>query len=169
MQGYYNDPETTSKVFTMDGFLRTGDQGSIDEEGFLTITGRIKDQFKTDKAKFIAPAPIELKILANRDVEQVCVVGTNIPQPIALITLTATARSKSKENVATELQNTIKKVNETLESYEHLKTAIVLKQDWTIENGLLTPSMKVKRNEIERLYQTRYSEWYDQRKEVIWE
>jgi long-chain acyl-CoA synthetase len=169
MQGYFKDPETTAQVFTNEGFLRTGDEGSIDEEGFLTITGRIKDQFKTDKAKFVAPAPIELKILANRDIEQVCVVGINLPQPIALVTLTATARAKATEKVEQELRETIQKVNETLESYEHLKTAIILKQDWSIENGLLTPSMKVKRNEIEKIYHPKYSSWYDQRKEVIWE
>jgi long-chain acyl-CoA synthetase len=169
MKGYFKDQQTTDQVFTKDGFLKTGDQGHIDEEGFLFITGRIKDQFKTDKAKFIAPAPIELALQANRDIEQVCVVGMGIPQPIALVTLTASARTKDKEKVSEDLQAIIQKVNATLESYEHLKTAIVLKQDWTIENGLLTPSMKVKRNEIEKIYLPKYPAWYYENKPVIWE
>ena len=75
MKGYYKDAETTAQTFTSDGFLKTGDKGTIDRDGFLTITGRIKDQFKTDKAKFVAPGPIETKLLANKDIEQVCVVG----------------------------------------------------------------------------------------------
>jgi long-chain acyl-CoA synthetase len=169
MTGYYKDTETTSKVFTHDGFLKTGDVGQVDEEGFLTITGRIKDQFKTDKAKFIAPAPIELKLLANRDLEQVCVVGTGIPQPIALVTLTASGKLKSKEELEKSLGSTRETVNETLESFEEIESIVVLKNDWTIENGLLTPSMKVKRNELEKLHQQSYPRWYAQRSAVVYE
>ena len=95
MVGYFKDPETTKRVFTPDGFLKTGDKGTIDQDGFLTITGRLKDQFKTDKAKFIAPAPIETKLLANKDIEQVCVVGSGIPQPIALDCLVGSGERKA--------------------------------------------------------------------------
>jgi long-chain acyl-CoA synthetase len=169
MKGYYKDKETTDLVFTEDGYLRTGDQGSIDDEGFLTITGRIKDQFKTDKAKFIAPAPIELKLLSDTNIEKVCVVGMGIPQPIALAVLSAMTKEKAKEVLAKELQNTILKVNETLESYERIESIVILKEDWTIENGLLTPSLKVKRNEIERIYLPKYLSWYNKKEKVIWE
>jgi long-chain acyl-CoA synthetase len=169
MTGYFNDAETTAKVFTSDGFLKTGDIGQIDEEGFLTITGRIKDQFKTDKAKFIAPAPIELKLLANRNLEQVCVVGTSIPQPIALVTLSASAKTKSKEEIVSSLSKIREEVNGSLESFEEIESLIVLKNDWTIENGLLTPSMKVKRNELEKLYLPKYKQWYSQKSAVIFE
>ncbi len=68
----------------IDGFFKTGDIGEYDHEGYLTITGRIKDQFKTDKGKYISPTPIELQLSGNTDIEQICVVGTGIPQPIAL-------------------------------------------------------------------------------------
>ncbi len=169
MKGYYKDDQTTSQVFTKDGFLKTGDQGMIDDEGFLFITGRIKDQFKTDKAKFIAPAPIELKLQANHDIDQVCVVGLNLPQPIALITLTPAAKEKPQQEVTAGIAEILKSVNQDLEDYERLQTAVILKTEWTVENALLTPSMKVKRNEIEKIHQPRYLEWYGKKQEVIWE
>jgi long-chain acyl-CoA synthetase len=169
MKGYYKDEETTNQVFTMDGFLKTGDQGAIDKDGFLFITGRIKDQFKTDKAKFIAPAPIEMSLLANRDIEQVCVVGMGIPQPIALVTLSVLAKEKNTEQVNEGLRQIMKSVNSTLESYEQLRVIVVLKNDWTIENGLLTPSMKVKRNELEKKYMSTYPVWYALGKDVVYE
>jgi long-chain acyl-CoA synthetase len=169
MKGYFKDPVTTTAVFTEDGFLKTGDQGAIDAHGFLTITGRVKDQFKTDKAKFIAPAPIELKISANTDVDQVCVVGTGLPQPIALVTLSAGGREKSQQLVETNLQKTIEQVNATLEKYEHIELAVVVKDNWSIENGLLTPSMKIKRNAVEKIYQPKYFEWFQHDEKVIWE
>jgi long-chain acyl-CoA synthetase len=169
MTGYYKDPVTTASVFTTDGFLKTGDQGSIDGEGFLTITGRVKDQFKTDKAKFIAPGPIELKLLANTDIEQVCVVGMGIPQPIALIVLSAQGNRKSKQEIATTLSEQISTVNSDLESYEQLEKAVIIKEPWTIENGLMTPSLKVKRNEIEKIFLSRYPQWYKQKDTVVWE
>jgi long-chain acyl-CoA synthetase len=168
MLGYFKDQETTTSVFTPDGFLRTGDKGTIDNEGYLTITGRVKDQFKTDKAKFIAPAPIELKLLINKDIEQVCVVGTGIPQPIALIVLSAFGKKKTQEAIKDSLNLTLKTVNATLESYERLTKVVILKEDWTIENGLMTPSLKVKRNEIEKIHLAKYPHWYAFQELVVW-
>jgi long-chain acyl-CoA synthetase len=169
MKGYYKDDTTTSMVLTPDGFLKTGDEGSIDSEGFLTITGRVKDQFKTDKGKFIAPGPIELKLLENQDIAQVCVVGTGIPQPIALITLSISGRSKSQEEILTSIDGSINRVNAGMEHYEHLEKAVIMKEDWTQENGLLTPSLKLKRNELEKSYQIKYPHWYTRDETVIWE
>ena len=169
MTGYFKDPETTAMVFTTDGFLKTGDKGSIDKDGYLTITGRVKDQFKTDKAKFIAPAPIEIKMLANKDIEHVCVVGIGIPQPIALIVLSAFAKKKTPLAVQLSLNLTLEEINLTLESYERLSKAVVLKYDWTIENGLMTPSLKVKRNEVEKIYLEKYPIWYKETAVVVWE
>jgi long-chain acyl-CoA synthetase len=169
MKGYFKDPETTAKVFTEDGFLRTGDQGAIDAQGFLTITGRVKDQFKTDKAKFVAPAPIELKLLANTDIDQACVVGTGLPQPIALITLSSNALAKSRDIVSTEIKRTVEEVNKTLEKHEHIQVAVILKENWTIENGLMTPSLKVKRNAVEKRFSPKYHPWFNQDDVVVWE
>jgi long-chain acyl-CoA synthetase len=168
MMGYYREPQLTAAAFTPDGFLKTGDKAEIDAEGFMTITGRIKDQFKTDKAKFVDPAPIELKLMMNADIEQVCVVGQGIPQPIALTVLSATGKTKSKEVIAESIAKTLEWINPQLESYERIKAAIILQTDWTIENGLMTPTMKVKRNEVEKIYAPRYNEWYA-RERVVWE
>jgi long-chain acyl-CoA synthetase len=169
MSGYYREPEMTAEVFTRDGFLRTGDKGEVDQDGFLTITGRIKDQFKTDKAKYVDPAPIELKLLSNPDIEQVCVVGMGIPQPIALTVLSQAGKNKSKEMLKESLSKTIAEVNQSLESYERIKAAVVLKEDWTIENGFMTPSLKVKRNEVEKIHVPKYPQWYAKNEMVVWE
>jgi len=79
MMGYYKEPVLTTEAFTVEGFLKTGDLGELDKDGFLTITGRVKDQFKTDKGKYVSPAPIEMRLLKNTDIEQVCVVGMGGP------------------------------------------------------------------------------------------
>lgn len=168
MKGYYKDEEITRQVFTTDGFLKTGDQGSIDRDGFLTITGRVKDQFKTDKAKFIAPAPIEMKFLANTDIEQVCVVGMGLPQPIALIVLAASGKTKTKSGISTEISEQMNSINTSLEAYERIAKAVIMPQGWTLENGLMTPSLKVKRNEVEKLYINRYAQWYKEKDPVVW-
>ncbi|HYF69767.1 MAG TPA: AMP-binding protein [Ohtaekwangia sp.] len=168
MTGYYKDEETTKLVFTSDGYLRTGDKGKIDEDGFLTIDGRVKDQFKTDKAKFIAPAPIELKLLSNPDIAQVCVVGMGIPQPIALIILSNAGKHKPKGDIERSLEQSLASVNHSLESYERLTKAIVMHEEWTIENGMLTPSLKLKRNELEKIFLPKYPEWYKAPGVVVW-
>ncbi|NJM24798.1 MAG: AMP-binding protein [Bacteroidia bacterium] len=169
MLGYYKDPETTASTFTSDGFLRTGDRGAVDADGFLTVTGRMKDQFKTDKGKFIAPAPIELALLANTDIEQVCVVGMGIPQPIALVVPSAQGLAKERHAFETSLADTLKAVNKGLESYEKLQALVVMRAGWTIENGLLTPSMKVKRSEVEKIHMQNYPRWYAENTPVVWE
>lgn len=169
MMGYYKEPEMTAQVMTADGFLRTGDQGRIDKEGFLTITGRVKDLFKTDKGKYISPAPIEMKLMKNSDLEQVCVVGMSIPQPIALVLLSAAGKAKSKEELVKSLSASVAEVNPTVEHYEELKKVVIMKDEWTINNGLMTPTMKVKRNEVEKLKVPNYPKWYSMEGTVVWE
>lgn len=169
MTGYFKDPETTAAVFTPDGFLKTGDKGEVDSDGFLTITGRVKDQFKTDKAKFIAPAQIELKLLSNTDIEQVCVVGVGLPQPIGLVVLSTIGAAKAKGELREGLSATLADVNETLESYERLAKIVVMKETWSIENGFLTPSLKLKRTELEKKHLSDYKGWFAHADLVIWE
>ena len=161
MKGYYNEPEKTMEAFTGDGFLKTGDEGFIDEEGFLKITGRIKDLFKTAKGKYVAPSPIEMKISTNTLVDQVCVIGSGLPQPMALLTLSETGRKISTEELHTELKNMLKNINGSLDAHEKIYKIIVLKEQWLVENNLLTPSLKIKRNEIEKRYAAFYEEWFD--------
>ena len=167
MDGYYKEEKQTQDTIK-DGWLYTGDEGHIDSKGFLKITGRVKDLFKTSKAKYVAPAPIEMKLSANKNIEQVCVVGDNIPQPIALITLSEYGKSRPSEDVVTSLSKTLSVVNPKFDAHERLKKIIVLDQEWTIENNLLTPSMKIKRNEVEKLHKENYVSWYEREEEVIW-
>ena len=167
MDGYYKEEKQTQDTIK-DGWLYTGDEGHIDSKGFLKITGRVKDLFKTSKAKYVAPAPIEMKLSANKNIEQVCVVGDNIPQPIALITLSEYGKSRPAEDVVASLSKTLTVVNPKFDAHERLKKIIVLDQEWTIENNLLTPSMKIKRNEVEKLHKENFVSWYEREEEVIW-
>jgi long-chain acyl-CoA synthetase len=169
MMGYYKEPELTAGIFTADGFIKTGDCGKPDADGFLTITGRVKDIFKTDKGKYVSPSPIEMRLHKNTDIEQVCVVGMGIPQPIALVILSAAGRSKSKEEVSKSLSLSLAEVNATVEDYEKLKKAVIMKTDWSIANGLMTPTMKVKRNEVEKIHLPKYPTWYAVHGAVVWE
>jgi long-chain acyl-CoA synthetase len=169
LKGYYNEPELTAEVFTADGFLKTGDLGEYDSDGFLTITGRLKDQFKTDKGKYIAPAPIEMELLANTFIDQVCVVGMGIPQPIALTILSAeTTKGVERQVIEKSLVTQVAKLNTTLQSYERIEKVVILPEPWTVENGLMTPTLKVKRNLLEKQYLQRYPEWYSLPGEVVW-
>lgn len=168
MVEYYKDPEKTAETIR-DGFLHTGDKGSVDAEGFVRITGRVKDLFKTSKAKYVAPSPIEMKLAKNEYIEQVCVVGTGIPQPIALVVLSEDGRKRGKDEISESLEETYKEVNPTLEHHERLQKLVVLKEDWTVENGVLTPTLKIKRGKVDDKYQSQYEAWYEGGKGVVWE
>jgi len=169
MMGYYKEPAMTAEIFTSDGFIKTGDCGKPDKDGFLTITGRVKDIFKTDKGKYVSPSPIEMRLHKNNDIEQVCVVGMGIPQPIALIILSVAGKSRSKEEISKSLSASLAEVNATVEDYEKLKKAVIMKTDWSIANGLMTPTMKVKRNEVEKIHLPKYPIWYAHEELVVWE
>lgn len=169
MRGYYKQPDLSAEMFDEEGYLKTGDTGEIDGDGYLTIIGRVKDQFKTDKGKYISPAPIEMKLTANTDIDQVCVVGMGIPQPIALVVLSLQGKAKSKEEIVASLSRTLDEINPHLEVYERIETAVIMKDDWTIENGLLTPSMKLKRNVLEKIHVPKYPKWYHEHGRVVWE
>ena len=164
MLGYYKDVDQTNDIIK-DGWLHTGDEGEIDKDGFLKITGRVKDIFKTSKGKYIAPSPIEMKLSENSNIEQVCVVGTGIPQPIALVVLSENA--KKIFNYKASIEETLIDVNLTLDKHEVVHNLIVVDDVWTVENKFLTPSMKIKRKNIEKKYQANYSTWYDQNTIVV--
>jgi len=168
MQGYYKESELTNQTIT-DGWLHTGDEGEIDSEGFLKITGRVKDLFKTSKGKYVAPNPIEMKVSTNKDIEQVCIVGDGIPQTIALIVLSEQGLQKSNSEIEFSLINTMNIVNTKLDPHEMMKKMIIIQEPWTVENELLTPTMKVKRKKVEKLFVSKYIEWYEDEKEVIWQ
>jgi long-chain acyl-CoA synthetase len=166
MDGYYKEEKLTAETI-VDGWLHTGDEGSIDSEGFLQITGRVKDLFKTSKGKYVAPSPIEMKLSANKNIENVCVVGDGVPQPIAMVVLSEYAKTRSKEDVESSLTKTLEVVNPKLDHHERVKKVVILKGEWTIENKLLTPTMKVKRNAVEKLHKANYTTWYEAAGKVI--
>ena len=169
MKGYYKESELTAAMFDEEGFLKTGDIGEYDHEGYLIITGRLKDQFKTDKGKYISPAPIELELLKNPDIEQVCLVGMGIPQPIALVITSTNAKNKSKKDLNASLERSLTELNPFLEKHEKIEKVVVMKEDWTVDNGLLTPTLKVKRNQVEKIHMGFYRSWFESEEKVIYE
>lgn len=152
MLEYYLEPDKTAEVFTEDGYLRTGDKGTIDREGYIKITGRLKEIFKTAKGKYVAPAPIEAKLMANSNIEQVCVTGAQLKQPIALVVLSEGASKLPEEELEKDLLQTLAQVNGTLENHAVLERLVIMQDEWTVDNGLLTPTLKVKRHTLEEKY-----------------
>ena len=161
MTGYYKEPEQTNDAFTEDGYLRTGDKGEIGSEGHLKITGRLKDLFKSSKGKYIAPSPIELMLEENQYLEQVCVVGNGIPQPMAIVV--ASENAPGADDFKAGLSDLMKSVNERLDHHERLGKIVVVDTAWTVENGMITPTMKVKRNKVDETYGPHYEEWASDR------
>lgn len=173
MLGYYKNEEKTKEDLTEDGFLKTGDMGEIDADGYLRITGRVKDLFKTSKGKYVVPVPIEGRF-NHPKVEVVCVAGANQPQPCLLALLSDEAREElekggDRKALEAELADELAKVNAETEGHEKLAFVVVVREPWTMENGMLTPTMKIKRNIIEAKYEEKLAGWYGERKKVIWE
>jgi long-chain acyl-CoA synthetase len=174
MLGYYLDEERTRESFTADGFLKTGDRGEEDELRRLKITGRVKELFKTSKGKYVAPAPIENLINTNPNVEVSCVSGSGRPSAYASIMLAPDKKAKLadpavKAAVTAELEELLDSVNSQIENYEEMQFFVVVKDDWQIENGFLTPTMKIKRNVIEDTYDPKLDSWYGSKKKVVFE
>ena len=172
MQGYYLDPEKTAETLTVDGFLRTGDKGEQDDEGNLRLTGRLKEIFKTSKGKYVAPAPIENRLAVHGKIEQVCVVGDGMPQPMALCVLSEMARQDASLGGRVELEQSLKalldEVNGQLDKHERLLGIVLVKDVWGIDNGFLTPTLKIKRSVVEGAYADRYDAWMERREPVLW-
>jgi long-chain acyl-CoA synthetase len=169
MMGYYKDPEQTAQMLRPDGFLHTGDMGVVDAGNRLRITGRVKELFKTSKGKYVAPVPIENRLGAHPAIEAVCVTGPSQPQPFALVMLAADARAHGdRGTLERELAALLESVNGALEDHEHLDYLAVVPDAWTMENGFLTPTMKIRRNVIEARYLARADDWRAQRRPVVW-
>ncbi len=173
MLGYYKQPEVTRETFTADGWLKTGDKGTIDAEGNLKITGRVKDLFKTGKGKYVAPAPIENKLATHAAIEACCVTGANLGQPLGLLMLNPDAAAKARDAAGRKaleasLAEHLKAVNAQLDPHEQMDCLVVTADPWSVENDILTPTMKVKRNKIEDLFARNYENWVASRKKVVW-
>jgi long-chain acyl-CoA synthetase len=173
MLGYYKEPELTTQAFTPDGWLRTGDKGEFGPAGHLRITGRVKDLFKTSKGKYVAPAPIENKLARHAAVEACCVTGAGLSQPIALLMLNEFAcrrigDSADRLELEASLAEHMDAINTTLEPHERLDCFVVMKDPWTVDNGMVTPTSKIKRHYIEETFAEQYDTWVGVGKPVVW-
>jgi long-chain acyl-CoA synthetase len=176
MRGYYNKPEETSKVFTSDGWFKTGDIGMLDDDGFLRITDRKKELFKTSGGKYISPQPIEQSIKGSRFVNQVVLIGAERKFPAALIVpvweqLESYCKLKGIEvksrselcrhpRIIDLIQRQIDALTPDLAKYERIKKVALLENEFTQEGGELTPTLKVKRRVIDEKYRDVIEEIY---------
>jgi len=169
MLGYYKDPAGTAEVL-FDGSIRTGDMGEVDKSGFLKITGRLKEIFKTDKGKYVAPAPIENFFLAdNPYIEQLCVTGDSLSSPVALCVLTESARNQPQELILREFSASLQRLNKKLESHERIERCILIQEEWTIDAGMMTPTLKVKRHQVEAKYRGVISKAVSAKETIVYE
>ncbi|MFX1680563.1 AMP-binding protein [Mitsuaria sp. CC2] len=172
MLGYYKQPELTAETITADGWLKTGDKAEISDKGALAgcvrITGRVKDLFKTSKGKYVSPAPIEDRLATNPAIEACAVTGANFAQPVGIAMLSPEATARDRAALEKELAEHLEKVNARLDPHEQLECLIVTATPWTVDNGLITPTFKVRRNRVDEVYGPRLEKWIAQRRKVIW-
>ena len=147
--GYYNDPEKTAELIDDEGWLHTGDKARVDEDGFIFLTGRVKDYFKTIQGKFVAPVPVESEFASNDFVEQVCLLGRGMSKTVMVCVLAASAAKADKAEIERSLVEQARDINGHVEKHARIGAVIISREPWTIENGILTPTLKIKRDEID--------------------
>lgn len=173
MMGYFRDPEKSRAAFTPDGFLRTGDRGEIDAEGRLRLIGRLKEEFKTSKGKYVYPARIEEQLTVTGVFESVAVFGAGFNQPFALAVLLperqdACSNPNGRAAVEAEIVACLERVNANLELTERLSFLAVSQEPWTIDNGCLTPTLKVRRFALEQRYSSQFQQWEHAGRKILW-
>jgi long-chain acyl-CoA synthetase len=164
MTGYYKEPEKTAEAL-IDGYYHTGDKGHVDADGYVHITGRVKEIFKTSKGKYIAPAPIEGLLTSHVFIDQACVMGTGRSQPLAVIELSDTARLSDEVTIQAELEQHVNAVNDKLEHHERLDCLLISQAIWTVDSGLITPTLKIRRESVESRY---YSLGENPKQLIVW-
>jgi long-subunit acyl-CoA synthetase (AMP-forming) len=173
LAGYFKRPDLDAECFTEDGFFRTGDMGELRADGLLKITGRVKELFKTGKGKYVAPAPIENRLNAHPMVESAIVSGVGQQAAYAMVVLAEQLRSRLQDaavraEVEQAMAALLQDVNAQLVGHEKLHMLVVAKEPWSIENGCLTPTMKIKRSRIEGSVANRLDAWYAAAGPVVW-
>lgn len=156
--GYYKNEEASKECFDQDGWLHTGDIGSVDDEGYITIEGRKKDTFKTAKGKFVSPVPIEKRLFELSNVEMMCLIGSGMPAPV-LLAIPHEFPNFDRKRYEKKVHHVIDVINQELESHAKIKGVLMIKEPWSIENGVLTPTLKIKRHILEKRYQEIGNEW----------
>ena len=170
--GYYQAPELTAELFTPDGWIHTGDMGTIDAEGRLHLVGRLKDNFKTSKGKYVAPAPIEHQLIQHLSVDACLVVGLGMSQPIGVVVLNETTVARlpgARGELEAEFTLHLERINAVLDPHEQLECIVLTTTPWTPDNGLLTPTLKVKRPSLEKRFGERFAGWSGQRRAIVWD
>ena len=168
MKGYYKNDELTNTTLR-GGWLHTGDKGFLDEDNYLHITGRVADSFKTSKGEYIEPLTLEQHFVNINEIEEVCVVGLGIAQPLCLIQLSEIGKNTSREVISKMLTDRLSEVNSDLVNYKKISTLIIVKDEWTQQNGIVGPTQKLKRGAIEDKYSKDYLNWHNFNEEVIFE
>jgi long-chain acyl-CoA synthetase len=171
LAGYYRNPSLTEACFTPDGYFRTGDRGEIDSEGRLRIVGRLKEEFKTSKGKYVIPAQIEKELERSGLFASVCVLGAGRTGPFAMAVLAPEKQALSESNrnaVEEDLKAELRRVNQRLEHYEQLRFLVIAQQPWTVDNGLLTPTLKVRRARIETIFTSSFDAWERSANTIVW-
>ncbi len=171
--GYFKRPDLDAEAFTEDGFFRTGDLGEVSPDGQLKLTGRKKELFKTGKGKYVAPAPIENRINEHPMVDSCMVSGVGQQSAYAIVVPAEDLRPQLSDpevraTFEREMAALLQRLNAGLVDYEQLRMIVVVREPWSIENGCLTPTMKIKRNRIESSVVDKVASWYDAPGPVVW-
>ena len=140
----------------------------MDDKGYLFITGRVKDIFKTSKGKYIEPSVIEAEFEKANLFQQVCVVGLNLPQPILLGVPNETALL-NKQDTTEKMNGFLQKINSGMDNYKKIEKVVFVKQEWTPDNDLTTPTLKIKRAKIDERFSEDYEKWYKHEESILWE
>lgn len=151
MQSYLHEPQKTADTL-IDGWIHTGDRGELDDEGFLRLTGRIKEQFKTAKGKYVAPLPIESRFSTNLNLEQLCLIGAGLAQTVLLAQLSEQGRTADPAILELDLSRFIAEVNQGLDKHARIAALLLTECDWSPANGLATHTLKIKRSALEARY-----------------
>jgi long-subunit acyl-CoA synthetase (AMP-forming) len=168
MDGYYKNDELTSKTL-VNGWLHTGDKGYLDIDKYLYITGRVSDSFKTSKGEFIEPLTLESYFADIQEIEEICITGLGLAQPIGLVQLSEIGKSTLKDELSEILDAKLADINADLENYKKISTLVIVKDEWTEQNKILGPTLKIKRGNVEEMYSSKYSLWTANNSKIIWE
>ena len=149
--GYYQQPEKTAELW-QNGWLHTGDKAYVDDDGFIFITGRVKDYFKTIQGKFVAPPPIEGMFANNSHAEQQCLLGRGFSKTVMVTVLSEAAKGLDRQVVEASVLDTIASINTEVEKHARIGAVIISSEHWTIENEILTPTLKIRRERVEAVF-----------------
>ena len=146
-----------------------GDKGYLVVDNYLHITGRVSDSFKTSKGEFIEPLTLESYFADIQEIEEICITGLGLTQPIGLVQLSEIGKSIAKDELSKILDKKLAEINSDFENYKKISTIIIVKDKWTEQNKILGPTLKIKRGNIEEMYSSKYNSWESNNSKIVWE